>query len=250
MTKASRKNEILELINLNNEITLNALATTLDVSEMTVRRYLKELEKDEVVIRTTNGFLLLDSLSSELPFLKKQMVNIESKREIAEKAVKFIKPGETILLDAGTTTLELCKLLKNQTYKVTVITNDIKAANELVDSEHKVIITGGVLQNDVGSIYGIPTMHFLRDIRVEKAFIATQAASVEKGIFAPTLEKCEIKELMLEAGNETFLLVDESKFNQTSFAKIANLSAFDYIILNDDADLALKEKLSQITTVL
>lgn len=138
--KSKRQQYILNRVAENNELTIEMLAGELDVSEMTVRRDLKELEEKEQVIRTSNAILLKDSFLNEVPFVKKQLVNIEEKRLIAKKAMNYIHDKETILLDAGTTTLEICKLLKTKDFKVRIVTNDIKAAAELIDSQHEVII--------------------------------------------------------------------------------------------------------------
>ena len=109
--KSKRQQYIVNRVAGDSNVTIELLANELNVSEMTVRRDLKELEEKEQIIRTSHSILLKDSFLNEVPFVKKQLVNIEEKRLIAKKAMQFIKPDETILLDAGTTTLEICKML-------------------------------------------------------------------------------------------------------------------------------------------
>ena len=248
--KSKRQKYIVNRVAENSNITIEMLASELNVSEMTVRRDLKELESSEQIIRTSNAILLKDSFLNEVPFVKKQLVNIEEKRLIAKKAMQFIKPDETILLDAGTTTLEICKLLKNEDYTVRVVTNDIKAAAELIDSRHEVIILGGTVQQNVGSIYGPQTIDVLNSIKVNVSFVGTQAMKVDEGIFAPTIEKAKVKRLMMKCGQAAYLIVDSSKLNHTAFSKICDLKDFTGIITDDNVGEEELKQLVKHTTVI
>ena len=248
--KSKRQQYIINRVAEDSNVTIELLASELNVSEMTVRRDLKELESKEQIIRTSNSILLKDSFLNEVPFVKKQLVNIEEKRLIAKKAMQFIKPDETILLDAGTTTLEICKLLKNEDFTVRVVTNDIKAAAELIDSHHEVIILGGTVQQNIGSMYGAQTIDVLNNIRVNVSFVGTQAMTLDDGIFAPTIEKAKVKRLMMKCGQAAYLVVDSSKMNHTSFAKISDFSEFNAIITDDLIDQNELEKLASHTTVI
>ena len=248
--KSKRQQYIINRVAEDSNVTIELLAAELNVSEMTVRRDLKELESKEQIIRTSNSILLKDSFLNEVPFVKKQLVNIEEKRLIAKKAMQFIKPDETILLDAGTTTLEICKLLKNEDFTVRVVTNDIKAAAELIDSRHDVIILGGTVQQNVGSIYGSQTIDVLSDIKVNVSFVGTQAMTIDEGIFAPTIEKAKVKRLMMKCGQAAYLIVDSSKLNHTAFSKICDLKDFTGIITDNNVEEKELEKLAEHTTVI
>lgn len=248
--KSKRQQYILSRVAEFSEVTIEMLAEELSVSEMTVRRDLKELEENEQVIRTSNAILLKDSFLNEVPFVKKQLVNIEEKRLIAKKALEFIHPDETILLDAGTTTLEICKRLKSVDFKVRIVTNDIKAAAELIDSQHEVIILGGQVQTNVGSMYGAQTIDMLNSIKVSVSFVGTQAIDVYEGIYAPTIEKAKVKRLMVECGQTSYLVVDSSKFNHTAFAKICDLNDFTGIITDNSLDEEIRRSLQSATTVI
>lgn len=248
--KSKRQQYIINRVAEDSNVTIELLASELNVSEMTVRRDLKELESKEQIIRTSNSILLKDSFLNEVPFVKKQLVNIEEKRLIAKKAMQFIKPDETILLDAGTTTLEICKLLKNEDFTVRVVTNDIKAAAELIDSRHEVIILGGTVQQNVGSIYGSQTIDVLNDIKVNVSFVGTQAMTIDEGIFAPTIEKAKVKRLMMKCGQAAYLIVDSSKLNHTAFSKICDLKDFTGIITDNNVEEKELEKLAEHTTVI
>lgn len=248
--KSKRQQYIVNRVAGDSNVTIELLANELNVSEMTVRRDLKELEEKEQIIRTSHSILLKDSFLNEVPFVKKQLVNIEEKRLIAKKAMQFIKPDETILLDAGTTTLEICKMLKTVDYTVRIVTNDIKAAAELIDSRHEVIILGGTVQQNVGSMYGSQTIDMLNNIKVNVSFVGTQAMTISEGIFAPTIEKAKVKRLMMKCGQAAYLVVDSSKLNHTAFSKICDLKDFTGMITDDSMSQKGLEQIAEQTSVI
>lgn len=248
--KSKRQQYIVNRVTGDSNVTIELLANELNVSEMTVRRDLKELEEKEQIIRTSHSILLKDSFLNEVPFVKKQLVNIEEKRLIAKKAMQFIKPDETILLDAGTTTLEICKMLKTIDYTVRIVTNDIKAAAELIDSRHEVIILGGTVQQNVGSMYGSQTIDMLNNIKVNVSFVGTQAMTISEGIFAPTIEKAKVKRLMMKCGQAAYLVVDSSKLNHTAFSKICDLKDFTGMITDDSMSQKDLEQIAEQTSVI
>src|SRR5699024_6745608 len=127
MQPFERRKRILEVLGKNEKIDIDRLATKLNVSSMTIRRDLDHLESEKKVIRTYGGAVLKGSLVNESSFQYKESKNGSEKRQIARKAVELIRDDATILLDSGTTTLEIAKMLKNRN-DITVITNDIKIA--------------------------------------------------------------------------------------------------------------------------
>ena len=149
MQPNERRNVILEQLNKNEKIDIDALAEELNVSAMTIRRDLNYLEEQEQIIRTLGGAILNKPLVMESSFQTKEGKHADEKRLIAKRAVELVQEHFTILLDSGTTTLEIAKLLKHKR-NLTVVTNDIKIAAELMDSEVKVILTGGEMQNNIG----------------------------------------------------------------------------------------------------
>src|SRR5699024_8479968 len=130
--------------------------------------------------------------------------NGSEKRQIARKAVELIRDDATILLDSGTTTLEIAKMLKNRN-DITVITNDIKIAAELMDSEVRVIVAGGELQNNIGALFGPVSEGMLREVHVDVLFLGAHAFHHGVGITAPTHEKASIKKLMIKAAETTWV---------------------------------------------
>ncbi len=124
---------VLEKIELEGKVEIDSLSNELNVSPMTIRRDLDQLEEEDRVIRVHGGAVAARTLIPGTPFLTKEGRHTEEKRQIAKKALSLVRDGQIILLDSGTTTLEIARLLKVK-QDLTVITNDIKIAAELVDS--------------------------------------------------------------------------------------------------------------------
>ncbi|HWO78355.1 MAG TPA: DeoR/GlpR family DNA-binding transcription regulator [Bacillus sp. (in: firmicutes)] len=243
MQPSARRNWVLQKVQSEGKVEIEQLSEELNVSPMTIRRDLAQLEDEGHVIRVHGGAVLPKPLITETPFLTKESMRISQKREIAKKAVTLVKEGQTIILDSGTTTLEIARLLKDRK-NITVITNDIKIAAELVESDLKVIVSGGELQNGVGALYGPQTHHFLQDIHVDLFFLGAHAIDIKAGITSPTLEKSLIKKLMIQAAEVTWLVADSSKIDQKAFSKVCDLHVLTGFITDNDIPEDTKTALS------
>src|SRR5699024_4434482 len=129
--------------------------------------------------------------------------------------------------------LELAKLLKHSK-NITIITNDIKNASELLESELKVIDTGGELQNKIDTLFDWWRQHFLRDSHADILFIEAHIVELQADVTSPTHEKSSIKQLMIQAAENTWLLADSSKLNHKSFAKVCRLEELTGFITDND----------------
>ena len=207
---------------------------------MTIRRDFDVLEKQKKLIRTHGAAIAPQGLIVEQTFESKAGKAVLEKQAIAREAMSFVRDGMTVLLDSGTTTLQIAKLLKARN-KVTVITNDIKIAAELMDSELEIILLGGRLQNGVGSLYGALTSDTLRSLHVNLFFLGTPALHSSLGITATTIEKAALKKDMCKAAEQIILVADSSKFHQKAFSKVCDLEDITTII----TDVNLSEKFSE-----
>lgn len=218
----------------NKKVDIEEVSKKLDVSSMTIRRDLSELEKKGKAIRTHGGAISVDMITEETPYSSKIVKNNAEKKLIARKALSLIKNQSTVILDSGTTTFELAKLLKDRDDLI-IVTNDIKIANELLESPNKVIVTGGELQQEVGALYGVATQNMFKNIQADIFFLGAHAIDLKGGVMAPTFEKSLIKQLMLEASEETWVLADSSKFNRKALAKVCRFNEIDGVI-TDSSD--------------
>ncbi len=226
---AIRKKRIMEELALSGKVEILDLVRLLDVSAMTIRRDLDELEKQKKLIRTHGGAALPQAIIGEQTYEEKLSAAHAQKQEIARIAATLVNDGMRVLLDSGTTTLEIAKLLKTKN-NLTIVTNDIKIAAELVDSRAEVILLGGKLQNGVGAVLGSYAEEMLQHIHVDILFLGAHAVHDKLGITSATLEKAIVKRKMIDASEIVYLTADSQKFDKKAFAKIADIDSITGII--------------------
>lgn len=248
MMSNHRREQIIVELNKNEKVEIDELASLFQVSPMTIRRDLAQLEEQEQIVRTTGGAILKKHLVHESSIHVKDEKFKERKKQIAIQAVQMVKDGSTILLDSGTTTFEIAQLLKH--YRdITVITNDIRIAASLMDTSVRVIVTGGELQNNVGALFGPLTEHMLQEIHVDLFFLGAHAVDTRLGVTAPTHEKASIKRKMLQASKETWLVADSSKFDERALTKVCGLNELTGIITDHQLSSDLAKELSDVVQV-
>lgn len=244
-----RRQIVVKEIHKYGKVEIDQLADQLKVSPMTIRRDLALLEEEGKLIRSFGGAVSPQLLVKEMPFSTKETHQGEQKSQIALKAVKHIKNGQTILLDSGTTTLELAKLLKEKE-DLTIITNDIKIAAELIDSKLKVIMIGGEMQNDVGAVFGAQASQFIKKIHVDTFFLGAHAVDINAGVTSPSYDKSYLKQQMMTTAESIWLLADASKLNTRAFSFVCNLSELTGFITDDDVTDSVKNAFNEYVKVL
>lgn len=249
MTPAERKQIIMDLLNDARKIEIDETALHLDVSPMTIRRDLDILEEEGKLIRIHGGAVLPKPLIQETSYFQKETINLEQKQKIAKKAISLVKPGQTIILDSGTTNLEIAKLLKEHE-DLTIITNDINIASFLLNSPHQVIVTGGQLQNGIGALYGPQTYAFFESIHVDILFLGAPAVDIDAGVTSPTTEKSLIKQLMIQAAETSWLVADSTKLDTKSFSKVCQLDDLSGFITDQMITLEQSKKYSNYIKVI
>ena len=228
-----RKEKTLQLLEEKSKIYIADLCTTFGVSSVTIRNDLRELEAEGRLKRTHGGAIRINQASFEPTSPVKEIDHIEQKRQIAQHAASLIDDGDTIALDTGTTTLELAKCLINKQH-IKIITNDIKIASvlETHNSSHEIILTGGVLRQDFHCLVGPLTLSSLTHMNVDKAFIAANAFSIERGFSTPDLGQAQVKKALMDIAAETVMLMDSSKIGRFSFSTFARLQDVDKVIID------------------
>lgn len=232
MNPKLRREQIRQLVEEHGKVEIDELTEALNVSHMTVRRDLALLEEEQKLIRTHGGAVLPKALVKETPYITKETKELHAKKRIAKASLGLIGHGATILVDSGTTTLEIVRLLKERE-DLTIITNDIKIAAELVDAKPKCIVTGGEVQAEVGALYGSHAHDLLRSIHVDLFLLGAHAVHAAVGVSAPTIEKAKTKQLMIKAAEQTWLVCDSTKFNEKSLAHVCELLEVEGVVTDD-----------------
>lgn len=241
-----RKQRIVLFVEKNARASVQELSQELGVSESTVRRDLKELEEAKLLKRTHGGAVSLQSVNFEATYLDKEDRLLEEKQRIAHKAVELIQEGDAILLDAGTTTLQIAKALKSFS-NIKVITNSIMALNELKDCRNiEVSITGGMLRPDTMAFVGPMTERSLEMVRVDKTFLGTNGLDIREGITTPNMLEASTKRKMIAVAKQVILVADHSKMGQVSFSKVAEVTDMDHCILDSGVSDKFIRELTQM----
>jgi len=247
MTPEFRKKRIMEELSVKGKVDILDLVKLLDVSAMTIRRDLDELEKQKKLIRTHGGAAIPEAIIAEQSYIQKISEAHPQKMEIAEIAIGLVKDGMTVFLDSGTTNFEIAKRLKRRE-NLTIVTNDIKIAAELMDSKVVVIMLGGKIQNGVGAVFGSYAENMLKEIHVDILFLGAHAVHPTLGITSATLEKASIKRMMINSSEVVYLVVDAQKFGKKAFAKIASIDSVTAIITDQTLPAEVEEIYSEMTT--
>ncbi len=236
-----RKAKILQILNTTQRIQVNDLTESLQVSESTIRRDLQDLELAGLLKRTHGGAVKLEPTSFEPTMDEKELTNIEEKIDIGKRAASLITDNDTIILDAGTTTLQIAKFIKAK--KVTVLTNSILIALELSQNKDvSVVVTGGHVRKETVSIVGPLTDKIIQSFRVDKVFVGANGITPQDGCTTPNMDEAHTKRIMIKSAKEIYIVADHSKFGNVSFARFAKLEEIDGIITDGNIDKNVLEK--------
>lgn len=239
-----RRLRILELIRERKKLTVGELCKLLGVSPATVRADLRDLDREGLLVRTHGGAIERSRTSFEQVSSQRSTVNLAAKQAIAAEAERLVHDGDTILLDTGTTTVELARRLLGRR-ELTVVTNDLEIAGVLEEAPGvQVILLGGTLRKGFHCTVGPLGLRAAQDLRVDKAFMATNSLSLGVGATTPDLQHAETKKAMLAIARKIILLCDSSKIGRDSFARFAELEQIDMLITERlaDADRAALEE--------
>jgi len=231
-----RKRLIVEYVTENKKATVPELCSKFQVSSATIRNDLREMADSGLLRRTHGGAISNASVNFELDFKQKAVTRIEAKRAITLAAVKYINEGDSIALDAGTTSFELAKLLTKFS-DLTVVTYDLNIASYLDQYSHlNIIMAGGTVRKGFHYIAGDMAINTIKDLNYDICFISANGVHVNKGLSTPKIETGSIKQIMMDNAQKVILITDSTKLNNISFSKFADLSKVDHFITDSDAD--------------
>lgn len=225
MFAQERSTYILEKIKTGGAAHVETLAKEMDVSLMTVRRDLTRLANKGLIKRCYGGALL----KQETPYSEKQTINSEEKIKIAYAAMKLIPEEANVFLDAGTSTWHIASLLTEYKH-ITVVTVDLEIAHLLKNTKVGLIVCGGEVQKKTGSMLGFFTNRMLEDMRFDISFVGTACIDKNFDILTPTTEKAELKRLIVQNSQASYLLADSSKFYKQGITRINSMSDYTGII--------------------
>lgn len=230
-----RRQRLQLLVESRRAVRLEELSAALGVSVATVRRDLDALNVVGSVRRVHGGAVAIEERPSELRFDLKATEAAEAKELIAAKAVQMIEPDSAIYLDSGSTVLALARLLHDWT-ELTVVTNSLPVANELLGRGPRLILIGGEVRNTSQAIVGPLTRLSLEHIHVDRAFMGTFGLSLHEGMTTTDPSEAYTKGLVLGRTREVVLLAHSDKMGIRSFVHVAGLERVDVLVTDQGMD--------------
>ena len=234
MLANQRRDKIFELIREDGQAKVTDLSRIFKVTEVTIRQDLERLEKEGFVMREHGGAYLKNIDMNVRNLQLQAQGNIEEKMAIARKAVEFIHDGDTIILDSGSTTTEISKII-SEFKNLTVITNALNIALILgAQTGINVIVTGGEFKAPTLSLTGQKAADFFQNLHVDRLFLATAGIALISGLTYPGISDICVKRAMIESADEIYLVADSTKIGKNSFASLGALSLINYLITDSN----------------
>jgi DeoR family fructose operon transcriptional repressor len=225
-----RRQQIIELVNQRNRVNVTELSHLFNIGEVTVRRDLIQLEAQGLIRRTHGGALPAENASHEAPIKERELRYKEQKERIASFVAQLIRNGETIMLDGGTTTLQISRHLKGKNNLV-IVTNSVGIAQEMDGSyDCQVILTGGEYKHTTQIMAGPIAEKSIKLFRADRVILGMSALNVEQGLFTVNLQEAELKRVMMKCGKEVIVVMDSSKFEKVTFSFVSDFSMIDKLI--------------------
>ena len=243
MMAEERRTQILKILRSAGRVKVNELAGRFSTSAVTIRNDLNELHQRGLVLRSHGGAVLPDTILRESPVHERLKAQSDEKRRIGAMAATLIHNGETIILDSGTTTLEIVRQIKKK-QGLQIITNGINIAAELLDArDSQVFIVGGTVRGESASISGHFAEEMFDQFSADKLFLSGAGCDLDFGVSGANLEETMVNRAMIRIAREIILVADASKFSKRSMLRIAPLAEIDTVISDAGLDEDIQAKL-------
>ncbi len=230
----NRRTQILKMLASSGSILNKELCEIFNVSAVTIRNDLKKLENKGLLVRTRGGAIQSKSISTDYKSKDESSSNLKIKQAIGIKASELVKENDTIIINAGSTTLEMAKNLASSK-NITIITNSLNIATQFINNtEVTVIMTGGNLDQKTFSLFGPIAEDSVKKIYCDKAFIGVKGIDSKYGISTTNLEDASLYKLIIESSKEVIVLSDSSKFLKRSFSLISPISKIHTLITDSN----------------
>ena len=244
MTAEQRKQRILDLLKENDTVRVTNLSRQFGVSEVTIRTDLEDMEKKGLLSRIHGG-----AVSSYKPYYSMNLnhrleTNQKAKVAIAERVAELIQPNDTVMLNAGTTTLLVFRKFPTN-YNLSIVTNSISIALEASGNpNYNVILVGGSVNTKYQFTYGNDAVRQLQKYHADKLILSVDGIDTHQGFTTYYNKEATVAMAMIEQSNCCIIAADRSKFGHSAFAKISDLSVADYIVTNGHLTPELQEELN------
>lgn len=243
MLAEERRDRLLELVRARRFASLPELTKELAVSESTIRRDVEQLEEQGCAARIHGGVLYAGQSPTLPHFEARQSTHWPEKRAIARRTAELIEDGDTVLLDGGTTTYEVARLLVGR--PLHVVTNSLPVANLFAsDTASDLVMIGGNICPRTGVAQGPYADGMLATLRVRRTILSVAAVN-DEGYFNNNLLLVNTERAMMKAADEVTVVADNSKFSRSSLAHLCELSGVRRVIADSGVPASWVEKMQQ-----
>lgn len=243
---AARREQILQILSERSFATAEELARLTGASLPTIRRDLQALAEEGLIVRTRGGASLgTPGIGHEVPYLTRARVQLPEKRAIARAALEFIREGDVIALDVGSTTFELARLLRPRR-NLTVFTASVPIAQLLANTEVAVFLLGGQLRKKELSIVGPLALRMAAQFYYDRFLMGVAGLHPEAGCTDFSLDDVEVKKVFLERAREIIVLADHTKLGHISFTAICPVQRVHRVITDAGADPQIVDRLREL----
>ena len=240
ISKEERHAAILERLMQFESVLVTDLAAMLNVSLVTIRKDLTELEKASKLYRSHGKAILMNPYINNRNVSEKEKLYTTEKHNIGREAAALICCDDSIILASGTTIHAFARQIK-PVHKLTLITASIVAANVLSQEEDvEIVQLGGMLRHSSLSVVGRQAERYLEGVACSKLFLGVDGIDFDFGITTTDIREAELNQAMMRTAQKTIVLADSSKLGKRGFAKIGDTEEIDIIIT--DAGLSPKDR--------
>lgn len=241
MFTIERKSEIINLLEEHGRVDVCNLAEKFNISKETIRRDLRELEKDGILKRTHGGAVSVSvavdspTIGEEYPVSVRGIHRFTEKQYICQKAASYIKDGDTIFVDNSSTTMYLVKYIPTDLH-LTFVTNSIKFLLESAQYDcknHMYICLGGIFKESNLSVYGNATLKNGHEYYPNKAFISCAGISSNRLLTDSSIHEVDTKRMMIDLAQEVFVLADHTKFQTNGPVFLSDFTKINKIITDN-----------------
>lgn len=244
MTSNNRKTKIKQLLLQNNFLAVSETAEHFNVTEETIRRDFRTLEKEGIISRTHGGAILKDKVSSSFERLDVRNILQSSKIAIADTAKHFVQSGHCIFMDSSTTVQSLFPLIQNMQLTIATDSIDIMVACSSLPNI-KLYALGGIYNPQSRCFSSSLGRDLLSKLYFDVAFVSCRTINQTEGLTDSNIEEASTKHLAIKHATKTVALVDHTKFNRVSFASICGLNEIDILISDEPISSAWEQTLRE-----
>jgi len=234
MLSEKRRSEIVKYVEEKESASVHGLSKKFNVTLMTINRDLRKLHEEGKLLAVRGGAMIRSENIPESYFSQRINSNLDIKQLLAEKAIKYIEPGDSIMLDSSTTSIILNRrIIKENIKNLTIVTNSNIIINELISqNDITVISTGGILLSKFQCLAGPLAELLISQVRVNKFFFSVAGISIVGELTDTDIQEVNIKKRMMGVSSKKVLLVGSHKFNKVGLYKVADIESLDLIISN------------------